>query len=545
MDDAIHREMMGPFWRSLPPLLARRLMLNATGQAHLLACASLAMQEADAGRQELTALAAELLVAAWLEDPLHGPTARHVATLPPMFVHPELAKAARIIAAAFRPPDRTARLEALEAAGDWEAMRTMVARELTLAPGNCFWRWHGWHHGLARVGGADATTGQALAWEILEGLKEFPPLTPVGKWLEAQFEYCTGRPGAAAALLERHADVFGPWHLERLARARLAEGSKDKGVAIQALLAILRQQPWRVNALLAVRDLDSGLAWTATIPQEPTAICLYSFNKADELAATMSSLAASERGNAIIRILDNGSTDATPQVCAAWQDRLGEACRVIRLPVNVGAAPARNWLLALPEVQACEYVAFLDDDVDLPPDWLGRLHAGLAAFPQAGVAGARVLEDASPGLVQQVEQFFKEDETFALADVHRHALDLGQFAHCRPCLSVTGCCHLFRRAALAAVPAFDIRYSPTQYDDVDHDLALVAAGFQVVYQGHLAIRHKKRSGRGLLASAAESANAAANFHKLAGKWSGRKASLQQQALQWTAALLGMDQRAFS
>ncbi|AGW14102.1 putative glycosyl transferase 2 family protein [Megalodesulfovibrio gigas DSM 1382 = ATCC 19364] len=540
---------MAPFWRSLPPALARRLLINATGQAHLLACASLAMQMAEANQPNLTGLtglAAELLVAAWMADPLHGPTARHVAALPPVFIHPELAKAAKIIAATFRPPDRTARLEALEAAGDWDAMRIMVERELSLAPGNCFWRWHGWHHGLARIGGVDGDTGQALAWEILEGLKAFPPLAPVGKWLEAQFELCTGRTSAAVGLLERHADVLGPWHLERLARARVAEGNQT--AAIQALLTLLRQQPWRINALLTVRDLQHGLAGAVSIPQSSTAICLYSFNKAEELQATLASLAASERGGAIIRILDNGSTDATPEVCAAWQARLGEACTVIRLPVNVGAAPARNWLLALPEVQACEFVAFLDDDVELPAEWLGRLHAGLAAFPTAGVAGARVLEDASPGLVQQVEQFFQEDAAFAMADVHRHALDLGQFTYCRPCLSVTGCCHLFRRAALAAVPAFDIRYSPTQYDDVDHDFALTKAGFPALYQGHLAIRHKKRSGRGLLASAAESANAAANFHKLAGKWSGNKAALQQQALAWSAALVGLavaDQSAFS
>ncbi|GAB7080234.1 glycosyltransferase family 2 protein [Megalodesulfovibrio paquesii] len=527
--DAIFPELTG-YWRGLPPALARRLMLNATGQTQLLTCASLAMQAAEAGQPQWTALAAELLVAAWLADPLHGPTARHVAALPAVFVHPELAKAAKIIAAAFRPPDRTARLEALETAGDWDGMRAMLLRELGLTPGNCFWRWHGWHHALARE-------DEATAWELLEGLKAFPPLAPVGKWLEAEFEYCLGNSSSAAALLQRHAEVLGPWHLERLGHVQIALG--DTEAAGRSFAQLLQRQPWRVSTALCLRDLRSGLARAVRLPEAATAVCLYSFNKAEELDATLASLAESETGGAIVRILDNGSSDATPQVCAAWKDRLGAACEIVRLPVNVGAAPARNWLLALPEVRPCEFVAFLDDDVTLPADWLGRLHAGLAAFPAAGVAGARVLEDASPRLLQQTEQFFKEDEPFAMADPQRHALDLGQFRYCRPCLSVTGCCHLFRRAALAAVPAFDIRYSPTQYDDVDHDLTLTAAGFPVLYQGHLAIRHKKRSGRGLLASAAESANAAANFHKLAGKWSGQKEALQAAALGWTAAALGI------
>ncbi len=521
--DAFIQQVIRPFWQPLPPALARRLCINASTQAHLLDAASMA------AAHSLPELTAQLLVAAWLADPLHGPTAGHVAALPVGFLSPDLAKAAKVVAASFKPPDRTARLEALEAAGDWEAMRSLVQKELRLAPGNTFWRWHGWYHAMGRQ---DA----AVAEELRAGLESITPLSPLTRWLEAEQALLLGDPATAAAILESVAPSFQPWHWERLARAQWLLG--DAGSAMQSFQSLLQQHPWQLGALLCLRDMHSGLATAASLPEAPTAICLYSFNKAAELDETLASLAQSEIGGASIRLLNNGSSDATASVCAAWGDRLGERCEVISLPVNVGAAPARNWLLALPEVQACEYVAFLDDDVVLPADWLGRLHAGLVAFPQAGVAGARVLEDASPAMLQQAEQFFNEDDPFAMADVQRHALDLGQFAYARPCVSVTGCCHLFRRAALDAVPAFDIRYSPTQYDDVDHDLALLKAGHPPLYQGHLAIRHKKRSGRGLLGSAVESSNAAANFHKLRAKWVGEKEALQERALGWTAGVVG-------
>ncbi|MFP5239868.1 MAG: glycosyltransferase family 2 protein, partial [Acidobacteriota bacterium] len=79
-------------------------------------------------------------------------------------------------------------------------------------------------------------------------------------------------------------------------------------------------------------------------------------------------------------------------------------------------------------------------------------------------------------------------------DCHHQTLDMGQFGYVRPCATVTGCCHMFRTERLLAQGGFDLRYSPTQYDDLDHDVRLLLAGLTPVYQGRLRVRHFKSTG---------------------------------------------------
>lgn len=79
---------------------------------------------------------------------------------------------------------------------------------------------------------------------------------------------------------------------------------------------------------------------------------------------------------------------------------------------------------------------------------------------------------------------------------------------------MTGCCHLFRTQALEENGGFALHLSPSQYDDVEHDLRLARAGGLAVYQGHLGVRHKKRTGAASRQSAAELGNSLGNKFKM-------------------------------
>jgi GT2 family glycosyltransferase len=72
-------------------------------------------------------------------------------------------------------------------------------------------------------------------------------------------------------------------------------------------------------------------------------------------------------------------------------------------------------------------------------------------------------------------------------------LDTGLFSYVRPCLSVSGCCHLISLAAVAKAGPFDLRYTPSQFDDLDRDLRSAMAGLPAVYAGTLAVRHVQHS----------------------------------------------------
>ena len=156
-------------------------------------------------------------------------------------------------------------------------------------------------------------------------------------------------------------------------------------------------------------------------------------------------------------MLDNGSSDDTPLRLQAFCDRLGpERFSVVELPVNVGAAAARNWLMALPEAAASEHIVYMDDDVRLPLDWLGRLGACAEDYPEAGAWGCRVVDEGNPAVLQSVDTALtdpdpspeEDSRRFKISDLHHQNLDFGQFSYTRPCASVTGCCHMFRYSRL-------------------------------------------------------------------------------------------------
>jgi hypothetical protein len=313
-------------------------------------------------------------------------------------------------------------------------------------------------------------------------------------------------------------DGVFPGAPERVLRGECLERLGRRDEAVAAWVDCLRAAPWRTNVLLRLHDVATGRCDQVQLPTESVALLLYSYNKAADLSETLASLAASDTGNAPLWVLDNGSTDATPQVLQQWGQRLGDRLKVVSLPVNIGAPAARNWLLSFPEVRQHGFVAFVDDDVRLPKDWLGKLGAAVACEPTASVWGCRVLDDSSPLVAQSVDISpaapEKGGRTLALPQLQASLPDLGQFTYLRPCVSVTGCCHLLRTADIDPTGGFDIRFSPSQCDDIERDLRLCLGGGHVVYQGNLAIGHKRRSGQAAERSTAEVGNATANTHKI-------------------------------
>jgi GT2 family glycosyltransferase len=245
----------------------------------------------------------------------------------------------------------------------------------------------------------------------------------------------------------------------------------------------------------------------------------YSYNKSVDLAETLDSLEKSDLGDACVRILDNGSSDNTAEVIRQFVDKFGvDRAAMISMPVNIGAPAARNWLMALPEVQESDFVAYIDDDIFLPKDWLNRLGAAVKCYPDAGVWGCKVVDFDGPARVQCGEHNLtpssEERQQILLSTIMLQEGDFGQADYIRPCASVTGCVHLFRTEKLIENGGFDLRFSPTQYDDLERDLRMVKSGEYAVYQGFLAIPHKRKSGAMSQAGGPESANATANMHKL-------------------------------
>ncbi len=528
-------------WSALPETVRQRLALASTGWRHLALtgaeCLRLARMTDDADeKSRLYALAGDILLWSFGENPLSGPLAAEILGAADLPLAESARAALSAVAGLWRAPEAKegglAYFERLAQKRDTQKLADFLAAQVDKDPGGLFWREKAL--ALALYSG-EAELSRALEATALAGLSAMPGLAPAARILSAQSAFLRG--DAEFCLDELVGDLqplqeaYGPAFAAARAGLALLSAGED-AAALPLLRDCLRVAPWQAALAQVAADAESGLRHQLAPVPGPALVLLYSWNKAADLDATLASLAASdlstaEGGRARVMVLDNGSTDDTAQVLDAWAARLGDAFLRVALPVNIGAPAARNWLAATPEAKAAETLVYLDDDVMLPPDWLQRLGAALQTHPDAGVVGCKVADHQAPHLLQNVaghlvippdaaddrpDVDFRSltPNPFRLCDAHLQGPDWGLFDFVSPCASVTGCCHLFRRGAFDAVGGFSLALAPSQYDDFERDLRMLAKGRAAVCQGHLRVRHRKRSGLAAQGSQGQADDASSN-----------------------------------
>lgn len=486
-----------PDFAVMPPDLARLLLVGGRGPGLVMA-----RDAALAAAGPWQSLAEALALAVWADAPLCPETAALLASRQAQrpFLPPDMVPLVEAVAAAAVRQVPETYFERLAARRDVSRMLAYLFDRLRRDPADA-----GMAHRLALIapmaGDAGALAEAQAVLAALDGA-----LAPLGLLVAGELALLGGDAAGAKALARR---VLGTTPLASvrfiLAEALWRQGDCDGALAAQA--AGLRQRPWDTLALCRLADWASGLAERSAPLDGTVAVLVYSYQHGELLDRTMASLAATDWS--LVRdtpgpryiVLDNGSGDATASVLAAWKERLGGRLLAVRLPINIGAPAARNWLAALPEVRRVDFAAYIDDDATVPPDWLGRFGAAVAAYPDAGVWGCLVRGCDVPRYVQSADTHLLPTQrqggfgrAFDMLRPWLATADWGTYGVCRPCASVTGCCHLFRAEILAGLGGFDIRFSPSQYDDVDHDIRLLLSGRVPVCQSHLTVLHAKSTG---------------------------------------------------
>jgi len=117
-----------------------------------------------------------------------------------------------------------------------------------------------------------------------------------------------------------------------------------------------------------------------------TSVIIAAYNYGRFLGECLESALGQTRAPLEVIVVDDGSTDDTPQVVAVFGDRV----RYLRQR-NAGPAAARNRGI---EAARGDYLAFLDADDTWPPDSLERRAAALDRHPEVGLvfADARVFD---------------------------------------------------------------------------------------------------------------------------------------------------------
>ena len=472
-------------WDNLPGALESKLLLGTTGKMHLASLARAALTA-----ESFVSMGADMLLAAWEADPLDGMLAGQLVRFLPENDPSGLRALFAGLAERWEPDEDVVRLRQQQKA---DAMLDVLEHTLqgdspTLFALQCAVELGPAHHPVSWASGFFERAWPEALSPALEYARSFLDL------LAGDAEHALDRCRGIRSRLPL------PGVLARIGECEYRLGNPDR--ALESWRQALAQRPWDVSLLLKVHDVAHGLDRAVHALDGGVNIFLYTFDKAAELDQCLAALAESELHGGRITVLDNGCADDTAAVLDTWAANLGgDRFKTVTLPVNVGAPAARNWLMRGPDAASRDWTVYLDDDALVPPDWLGRLGAAARAYPDAGAWGCRVVDARLPHVIQNADlhprpDYAREGEfpSGETSDLHHQTYDAGGFSYLRPCASVTGCCHLFRTETLLASGDFDLAFSPSQFDDLDHDLCLVMDGRIPVYQGHLAVRHMKRTG---------------------------------------------------
>ncbi|WP_027721933.1 glycosyltransferase [Maridesulfovibrio zosterae] len=516
--------MTGLFWRQLDTASRYRLLVSGHGKMHLMETANLIINSAEGSNEKgaLIDVGVDMFLAAWETSPLDGQLASNLLAINQQlqFLSDKLVETLSLIAGNSSIPESLGYLQRLVAKDDKEKLLEYLSKQTERQPENLFWLSH--LMDLTFFMGRHEVASEALA-------RDWPSsMNIVVNKYAGDIAFCSGDYEKAEKI---YSDTSGGSLITGESLLHLAEALDRMGRREEAMILWrdrMNARPWQVNTWFKVYDriLDGH---SSKFLKGKVAVCLYTYNKGPDFNETMKSLAATPLDNIHIFALNNGSSDSTSKIMAQWQDKLGDKFKYIELPVNIGAPAARNWLKNLSEIKNYDYVAYLDDDAFVPDDWQAQFSAAVESYPDAGVWGCRVVNAGQEEVIQHADIHLREtphgfEDTvrsfeFSYMDPYNQDLDYGQFDFCRPCVSVTGCFHLFRQSVLQEIGDFDLRFAPTQYDDIDHDFMLAKAGKTAVYQGNLKVKHKRKSGSAVALSRAARGSGAGNVIKLESKYS--------------------------
>lgn len=205
--------------------------------------------------------------------------------------------------------------------------------------------------------------------------------------------------------------------------------------------------------------------------------------------ANLTNLLAAEDKPAELFLVDNASTDSTPELFRAFIPRLeaaGVAVTTWRNTRNDGCSLARNqaW-----ERAACRYTVFLDSDAAVCTSrWLSGLVGEMEARPNVGILGPKMIYPYQPhpiqcagvGLTPEGRVWFRG---------RGQARDTPRFQQFCTVPMLISACWIMRTDLRESVGYLDELFHPVQYEDLDLCIRAWEAGLQVAYTPQVEMYH--------------------------------------------------------
>jgi GT2 family glycosyltransferase len=208
-------------------------------------------------------------------------------------------------------------------------------------------------------------------------------------------------------------------------------------------------------------------------------LIVLAWNRWDLTRRCLDSLQATDRTGAEVIVVDNGSTDETPQALSGYP-----WVRVIRNPRNLGFVRGNN--VGIAEADPDSDVVLLNNDVELPQrDWLQRLRDCAHETPKAGIVGCRLV--LSDGRLLHAGTYILP-ETMWGQQIGSLERDVGQYANTREVEGIVFACAYIRREVLTAIGPLSVDFE-SYFEDTDYCLQASRAGFKTFVCGGVTLVH--------------------------------------------------------
>jgi GT2 family glycosyltransferase len=226
------------------------------------------------------------------------------------------------------------------------------------------------------------------------------------------------------------------------------------------------------------------------MPSAPDiSILILALNKAAYTKRCLDSLLLSTQRPFQLVLVDNGSTDETPQLFDSFEKRAaGENITITRLRLNenLGAIVGRNRGM---ELMTGKYWVFLDNDIVVRTrSWMEKLRAVLEGDSTIGAAGPKLVYALPPHNIQcagctvtNVGRVMFDGRGSARLDPKHNSP--------RDCQTLISACWMMRTDVAKKIGPLDERFSPVQFEDIDYCYRIRDAGFRCRYEPGVEMYH--------------------------------------------------------
>jgi GT2 family glycosyltransferase len=184
-----------------------------------------------------------------------------------------------------------------------------------------------------------------------------------------------------------------------------------------------------------------------------------------------------------VLVVDNGSSDGTPDLVAAVFPNL----KLVRNSSNRGFGAACNQASRITESQ---YLVFLNPDTEPLDGWLDALLGALEASPRAGLATPKLLLRATPELI---DTFGHDVHISGIATCRGWGQPADSHTNLEEVAAISGACFVIGRDLFEHLGGFDERLF-LYYEDDDLSLRARLSGYACIAVPDSHVLHDHRPG---------------------------------------------------